>query len=229
MLPQYCTTLTHWLADHTHAVRRFIITTLNRHRFPQWQLAERPPLNHLATLPRHQLPRFVQASSVACYYLDWLGALDWAHFPESGRVPVEHHPHRGPAPQRTVPYVAAFLVKVDRQLPHMAQLRQYLIDQPALPWLFGFPLLASNAFPWGFDVAASLPAQRHFNRGLRHLPNRDLQFLLSSSLDLLHPLLPPDTRLGDEISLDTKHIIAWVKENNPKEFSKGGRFHKEQL
>jgi hypothetical protein len=202
--------------------------TIRRQPWPRWRLAARPPLNHLAALPRHHLPRFVQESPVACHYLDWVGALDWEHFPESRRCPAENDQRRGPVPQPTAPYVAAFLVKVDRQLPHMAQLRQYLIEQPALPWLFGFPLVASTAFPWGFDVAASLPAHRHFNRVLQHLPNRDLQFLLSSSIDLLRSLLPPDTRLGDEISLDTKHIIAWVKENNPKEFIKGGRFHKER-
>ncbi|MEZ4705668.1 MAG: hypothetical protein R3A44_00600 [Caldilineaceae bacterium] len=40
--------------------------------------------------------------------------------------------------------------------------------------------------------------------------------------------LPPEVLLGDEISLDTKHIIAWVKENNPKVYIKGGRYHKER-
>lgn len=228
MLPNYCTTVTQWLADRIRQVRAFLAAKCRPYPVPCWQLDQRPPLNQLAALPRHQLPRFVQESPVACHYLALLGGLDWEHYPESRCSPAEAAQHRGPVPQPTAPYVAAFLVKVDRQLPHMAQVRRYLIEQPALPWLFGFPLVASTAFPWGFDVAASLPAHRHFNRILRHLPNRDLQFLLSSSIALLRPLLPPGTVLGDEISLDTKHIIAWVKENNPKAFWKGGRFHKER-
>lgn len=226
MLQSYCTTVIHGLTDYAHQVGKFFGRKLCVPRSRCWQLDERPPLNQLASLPRHQLPRFVQEAPVACHYLDWLGLLDWSHFPESRRLSAQTAPYRGPVPQPTAPYVAAFLVKVDRQLPHMAQLRQFLSEQPALVWLFGFPLVASTAFPWGFDVATSLPAHRHFNRVLRHLPNADLQFLLSSSLDLLRPLLPPDILLGDAISLDTKHIIAWVKENNPKEFIKGGRFHK---
>lgn len=228
MLPNYCTTVTHWLADRIQQVRAFLAAKCRPSPVPCWPLDKRPPLNQLAALPRHQLPRFVQESPVACHYLDWLGTLDWEHFPESCCYPTATTQHRGPVSQPTAPYVAAFLVKVDRQLPHMAQLRRYLIEQPALPWLFGFPLVASTAFPWGFDVAASLPAHRHFNRVLRRLPNRDLQCLLSSSIDRLRLLLPPGTRLGEEISVDTKHIIAWVRENNPKEFIKGGRFHKER-
>jgi hypothetical protein len=33
---------------------------------------------------------------------------------------------------------------------------------------------------------------------------------------------------GQTISLDTKHVIAWVKENNPKAYLKGGRYRKDQ-
>ena len=35
-------------------------------------------------------------------------------------------------------------------------------------------------------------------------------------------------RVWPPISLDTKHIIAWVKENNPKAYLKAGRYHKDQ-
>jgi hypothetical protein len=36
------------------------------------------------------------------------------------------------------------------------------------------------------------------------------------------------TDFGTAISLDTKHVIAWVKENNPKAYFKRGRFHKDR-
>jgi hypothetical protein len=36
------------------------------------------------------------------------------------------------------------------------------------------------------------------------------------------------TPIGDTVSLDTKHILAWVKENNPKAYIKKDRFNKEK-
>jgi hypothetical protein len=52
---------------------------------------------------------------------------------------------------------------------------------------------------------------------LRRLDNAALQFLLTATVRLIEAELPPGEVLGDVISLDTKHIIAWVKENNLKE------------
>jgi hypothetical protein len=34
--------------------------------------------------------------------------------------------------------------------------------------------------------------------------------------------------LGESISLDTKHILAWVKENNPKAYLPNGRYDKQR-
>ena len=54
---------------------------------------------------------------------------------------------------------------------------------------------------------------------LRELPADALQFLLTSSVALLQAELAPcGVRLGECISVDTKHILAWVKENNPKAY-----------
>jgi hypothetical protein len=94
----------------------------------------------------------------------------------------------------------------------------------------GFPLKPSSQFFWGFDADASLPTHRHFNRLLRTLPNHPLQFLLTSSVERvgqeLADSLAADCRFGDCISLDTKHILAWVKENNPKVYIQEGRYDK---
>ena len=117
------------------------------------------------------------------------------------------------------PFVAACLVKLDCGLTYMSQLRQYLVDHPALAWVLGFPLVAAPQFSWGFDVAASLPTQRHFTRMLRQGPNTRLQFLLNDTVRLLQAELRTEVDdFGYCISLDTKHIIAWVKENNPKAY-----------
>ncbi len=228
MLQRYCTTIWDWVAEQAQQLRQFMQQTSITRVPLQWQVEVRPPLNQLASMPRELLLSFVQESTIACRYLDWLGDLDWEHFPERCRNKGNGLEWRGPTPERAAPYVATFLVKVDRNLSHMKDVRQCLVEHPALPWLFGFPLKASDHYAWGFDVDASLPAHRHFNRILRKLPNDALQFLLSSSIDLLGQLLPPEILLGDEISMDTKHIIAWVKENNPKTFVKGGRYHKDR-
>ncbi|MEZ4734766.1 MAG: hypothetical protein R3E79_47345 [Caldilineaceae bacterium] len=62
----------------------------------------------------------------------------------------------------------------------------------------------------------------------KKLPNAQMQFLLQGTVHLFQEALPPAVVFGDEICGDTKHIIAWVRENNPKAKILGGRFHKER-
>jgi hypothetical protein len=184
----------------------------------------RPSLSQLAQLEEAALPHQVREAAAALKYIRLLGALDWEHFPErhGGQV------RRGPKPAADAPVVAAFLVKLDKGLKSMKDLRDYLIEQPALTWVLGFALVPSEQFSDGFDVAASLPTHRHLSRLLRKLPPAQLQFLLTGTVQLLAQALPADLPFGETISLDTKHIIAWVRENNPKEFVKGGRFQPER-
>ncbi len=191
--------------------------------------APRPSLAQLAQADPTSLPLFVQQSAAAQKYLGLLGGLNWDEFPER---PVDD-PTPGPKPAPRAPYVAAFLIRLDKEFSVMSKLREYLVEQPALVWLLGFPLVPAAAFPWGFDGEASLPSVRHFNRVLRNLRPEQAAFLLRSSVQLLAAELAdvPDAeqlpRFGDEISLDTKHILAWVKENNPKQWV-SDRFNKEK-
>jgi hypothetical protein len=154
--------------------------------------------------------------------------LDWLHFPD--RPDQRFSPHEPPLPY--APCVAAYLVKIDQHLAYVADLWQYLIEHPALVWVLGFPLQPSQTAPWGFDVRASLPTHRHLSRLLRTMPNANLQYLLDNTVTLIQNeltgLLPAGTRFGECISLDTKHIIAWVKENNPKTYVETGRYDKNQ-
>jgi hypothetical protein len=113
----------------------------------------------------HHLPRFVQESAAAQTYLSLLGELDWEQFPER----PEDDGTPGPKPARRAPFVAAFLIRLDKNFSVMSKLRDYLCEQPALVWLLGFPLVASDAYSWGFDVQATLPDVRQFNRVLRTL------------------------------------------------------------
>ncbi len=173
----------------------------------------RPNLHQLAQ-HRPQLPRFVRESGVARRYLHLLGPLAWDQFPER---PLSAK--WGTAPVPYAPFAAACLVKLDQHLVYMSQLRQYLVDHPALVWVLGFPLVPSPHFSWGFDVEATLPTHRHLTRMLRDMPNTMGQFLLDSSVALVQAeLAEVGIKLGETISLDTKHILAWVTENNPKAY-----------
>jgi hypothetical protein len=149
-------------------------------------------------------------------YLHLLGALDWTHFPER-----DLEAGWGVSPVPYAAFTAACLVKLDQQRVYMSSLLDYLRDHPPLVWLLGFPLVPDRRSPYGFDVEASLPTSRHLTRMLRDIPNRCFQSLLDETVRLLmselHGIVPD---LGQTISLDTKHIIAWVKENNPKAYVK---------
>ena len=154
----------------------------------------------------------MQESAVALRYLDLLSPLAWDRFPERNLA-------WQPTPIPYAALAAACLVKLDQQLVSMGRLRQYLVEHPALLWLCGFPLQPAPGQPCGFDPDASLPTARHLTRMLRELPDAALQFLLASSVTLLRAELATNgVRLGECISMDTKHIIAWVKENNPKAY-----------
>ncbi len=168
------------------------------------------------------LPRWVRRDPVAVRYLRFLGPLTWDAVPP--RLPAPH-PLIAPLPYAS--FIAACLVKIDQQISSMARLRTYLVEHPALTWMLGFPLLRSAALPWGWDMEASLPTARHFTRMLRTLPNPILQTLLDSTVTRLRQALPPNCGFGRAMSLDTKHILAWVKENNPKAYvGEGTRFDK---
>jgi len=183
--------------------------------------ASRPmPIAH----PDLPVPAFVAACPVAQKYRALLGPLDWSHFPERSA----DRPWPGSSPAPRAPFVAAYLVKLHEHKPSMPALRAYLLDHPALVWLLGFPLKADPAAPHGFDLAASVPSHRQFNRVLRELSNDALQFLLTSTITAIVAALPKDEQahFGQVVAGDTKAILAWVKENNPKQFIKEGRLDK---
>lgn len=184
---------------------------------------ERPNLHVLAEQQEY-LPRFVADSPIAMRYLTLLGPLAWDQFPERNL--------NWPTPTIVVPYaafVAACLVKLDQGLASLGRLRTFLVEHPALIWLLGFPLQPSRSSPWKFVPEASLPTPRHLTRLLRKIDNAYLQRLLDSSVSLLQSeLADAGVQLGQCVSVDTKHILAWVKENNPKTTLHHARFDKNQ-
>jgi hypothetical protein len=145
------------------------------------------------------LPPAVAASLPARRLLELLGPLDWTHLPERNLMRNWGH--------ATVPHAAfitACLVKINEGKVSMGQLLDYLVDHPEVTWLCGLH---------------SLPTQRHLTRMLRELPNELLQFLLSDTIRLIRlELSARHVSMSDVVAVDTKHIIAWVKENNPKAY-----------
>lgn len=195
--------------------------TLKRGAVPRWQSgfriavpARRPDL-HTLYEQSDRLPEYVRQSSPAMRMLELLGPLAWDQFPER-----DFSHAWAPRPVPYAPFAAACLMRLEQGLASMGALRQYLVENPALIWLAGFPCPGSGKFAWVCDLAEGLPTVRHLTRMLRCIPNQTLQFLLGSSVTAIHTQLlragALSTPLGDSVALDTKHILAWVKQNNPK-------------
>ena len=167
-----------------------------------------------AFLRPDKLPQFVQDCPSAMRILDLLGPIPWDQFPERdlqrfwGQTTIPH-----------AAFSAACMIKLEENLVSMGDLRRYLVEHPAFIWLLGFPLAPSSKHACGFDPSASLPTQRHLTQMARDISNLSLQFLLNQSVTLLRAeFAAVGLSVGDCISLDTKHIRAWVKENNPKAY-----------
>jgi len=176
-----------------------------------------PPRRDLHTLwcERSRLRHWSQTAPTAFRLLELLGPLHWAEFPERDLMRDWGQP--------TIPYAAlaaTVLVQLNEGLVSMRQVRRFLVEHPVLVWLLGFPLVAAPAQPWGLDADASLPTARHLTHLLRVLPNAAAQYLLADSVSLICTALQARgvERIGECVSLDTKHILAWVEENNPKAY-----------
>lgn len=192
------------------ATRGFVRRLLHLVRGPV--PVERSSLDQLAAAGK-ALPDFVRDCPVAMGYLSLLGELPWRDFPER---PTDR-PWPGPEPAPRAPYAAAYLVKIDRGLRYMSSLRNFLVEHPALVWVLGFEVAADADSRNGFDVEASVPSRRQFGRVLRELSDDQRQWLMDAVVRALADAVPEE-KLGDTISLDTKHILAWVRENNPKAY-----------
>ena len=176
--------------------------------------ATKPPSLHTCWLHSRDLPAGVSESLTIRRCLDLLGPLDWDGVPERnllrnwGQVSIPH-----------TALIAAELIKLNESLPSTHKLKRFLVEHPGFISLLELPLVPAPNHPLGFNALASLPTQRHLNRLFRQLPNASLQFLLADSVRLIQiELAALDVLPLECVSLDTKHIIAWVKENNPKAY-----------
>ena len=181
---------------------------------PVAKRSENKPNLHTCWLHQEQLPTRISSSPPAMRTLDLLGPLHWGDLPERNLQRDWGQP--------TVSYTAliiAELVKLNEALPTFGRLHRHLIENPAFISLCGFPFTPTCKTSVCFNTLANLPTQRHLTGMLRHIPNSVLQFLLADSVQLIGAELSArGISWGDCISLDTKHIVAWVQENNPKAY-----------
>lgn len=164
---------------------------------------------------RRELPGFVRASATAMRYYELLHPINWEGIPERD---LERNYGCDVLQYRA--FIGACLVKVNERLRSMEQLKCYLSEHWGLAWLLGFNAVRQYSILdvfYGGRVAIGLPTERHMTRMLRELPNPVLQKLLDSTVALLQANLK-GRGFGETISLDTKHIVAWVKENNPRQY-----------
>lgn len=156
-------------------------------------------------------PTYVKHCEVTQQLLPLLRQVDWEQLPTTLTWRC--------AGERTVPlaaYIGAYLVKLERNLPTFGALHRLLREHPALIWSLGFPLVGKSNSVAGFAPDASLPSHNHFARKLSMIPNEILQALLDGQVATLKAHLGQE--FGQVIAIDTKHILAWVKENNPKAY-----------
>ena len=186
--------------------------------------AEPPSIPCPLVQPSAPLPAWVAADPVVQKYRALIGDLPWAQFPER----ATNRAWPGPTPDPRAPFVAAFLVKLHEEKRFMGHLRAYLCEHPALVYWLGFPRVPDPSAPHGFDVPATVPSRRQLSSVLRTLPTNAMQFLLTATVHLLRDTLPREQQagFGDTIAGDTQALLAWVKENNPKQYIAEGRLDK---
>jgi hypothetical protein len=155
----------------------------------------------------------VQNDKVVQRYREFFSLIDWA--PVQQYQAEQTLSDRPSHPEEA--YIKAFLVKIIEEKKHMAQLRAFLVEHPLLTAELGFRLHLDPTQPYGFDIEKTLPKKRWLNAKLRSLDHHLLQDLLTGSVRALKDAIPG---LGETIAIDVKHIYAWVRENNPREFIK---------
>ena len=128
---------------------------------------------------------------------------------------AENKPWPGIRPHPQKAYIKALLIKKCENFAYVTELRRFLIKHPLLVLEIGFIPVDDPQALYGFDVEQSVPCDRWLRHKQQRLPNAILQALFKKTVTALQAEVPG---LGQTIVGDVKHIYAWVKENNPREF-----------
>ncbi len=165
------------------------------------------------------LARLLDHDALVQRYRQFFALLDWSAVDE--RDTTRRAP--GPSPHPMSAYLKAFLIRIREGKCFMTQLRTFLVEHPLLVLELGFHLVLDPMAPYGFDVARTVPSDRWLREQLRRLDPLLLQTLLQGTVTALHVEIPG---LGETVAFDVKHMYAWVKENNPRQYVKD-RFDKD--
>lgn len=147
-------------------------------------------------------------------YFDWSVVDDW----QDQRSPRGRHGHPISA------YLKAFLIRINEGLIYFTQLRAFLIKHPLLVIELGFQLELDPTAPYGFDAQKTIPCRYWLGEKLRQFDRSLMLALLQATVRDLQQEIPG---LGETVAFDVKHIYAWVKENNAREYVKD-RYDKER-
>jgi Transposase DDE domain len=110
-------------------------------------------------------------------------------------------------------YLKTFLVRIKEGLRYTTDLRTFLLKHPLLVAELGFHLVLDPSKPYGIDAQETLPTRFWLGKQLRSLDRGLLTELLNGTISALQEEIPG---LGEVVSIDVKHIYAWVRENNPR-------------
>ena len=112
-------------------------------------------------------------------------------------------------------YIKALLIKKCENFAYVTDLRRFLVKHPLLVLEIGFIPVVDPDTLYGFDVEQTVPCDRWLRHKQQWLASDILQALFKQTVATLQTEIPG---LGQTVVADVKHIYAWVKENNPREF-----------
>ena len=159
---------------------------------------------------------FVEHDPIVLHYKQIFDVFDFSLLPEAKTGPKENSPKV---------YAKAFLVMIEEGIKSSEELRQFLVRHPALLVFLGFQLKGvSHDLPFGFHIQETVPSARHLRRKLQEFQNSHLKLLLYDTIIKLQEL----GSLDGIAAMDTKEILAFVKENNPKQYVKD-RYKKDNI
>ena|SRR5579859_7789355 len=159
------------------------------------------------------LARLHEHDALVQRYRQFFALLDWSALDQ--QQAARHVP--GPSPHPESAYVKAFLLKICEEKRYMTQLRTFLVEHPLLVLELGFHLALDPAQPYGFDVQRTVPSDRWLREKLRRLDPALLHTLLQATIHALQAEIPG---LGEVVAFDVKHLYAWVRENNSRQYVK---------
>ena len=158
----------------------------------------------------------VEHDPLVMHYRQIFHVLDFSLLPE---------PRTGPKGNSPEVYAKTFLVMIEERIKSSEKLRQFLVRHPALVVFLGFQLKGvSQDLPFGFHIEKTVPSARHLRRKLQEFQNSHLKLLLYDTIIRLQKL----ELLNSIAAMDTKEILAHVKENNPKQYVKD-RYKKDNI